>query len=173
MLPFGLPARTADEEQADMDPRRPFPFGQLVAGAGDIKRENGTMSDLVNDYFKRFYPANLGDDAFDDKYWSMLGVMRRHKNAVNIFPRMVCADGFSMSVQGHYGAYSTPRDDFAGHYTRVEVGFPSSQEELLMPFMDGDGDPTNSVYGYVPIDVIEQIVAKHGGLVGSEEPSHV
>ncbi len=125
------------------------------------------MADLVNDYFKRFYPK-----AFDPQKWeytSMLGGMRSYRDGAvsNVFPVMRCADGFSMSVQGHRGAYSSPRDDFADHYSAVEVGFPSQRVEALMPYIDGgeDTDPTETVYGYVPIEVIEQIVAEHGGLI--------
>jgi hypothetical protein len=124
------------------------------------------MTDLVNDYFKRFYPVKLDPKKWE--YSTMLGGMNRYTDyAVSkIFPPMTCADGFSMSVQGHAGTYSRPRDDFAKHYSAVEVGFPSAREELLMPFIDGgeDTDPTETVYGYVPLDIIEQVVAKHGGL---------
>ncbi|MCX7320407.1 MAG: hypothetical protein NT113_13270 [Hyphomicrobiales bacterium] len=107
--------------------------------------------DIVNAFFKRFYPKALDHSHFE--YSSMLGGMMSYKDPV--------------SVQGHYGAYSHPRDDFADRYSTVEVGFPSEREELLMPYIDGgpDTDPTNTVYGYVPVSVIEAIVAKHGGLV--------
>lgn len=127
------------------------------------------MADIVNDFFRKHYPADL-DRSNDFQYSTMLGGMEEyiHRNKCStIFPEMVCADGFKMSVQGHWGAYSHPRDDFADHYSSVEVGFPSAREELLMPYIDGgpDTDPTQTVYGYVPIAIIEQIVSAHGGLV--------
>ena len=125
------------------------------------------MSDVVNDFFKRYYPTDLTEDDFE--YTPVLGGMRRLKHRTKtrnpIFPRMECADGFTMSVQGHGGAYSHPRDDFADHYTMVEVGFPSEREELLMPFVEDKSNPTDTVYGYVPIAIIEQVITKHGGLV--------
>ena len=68
-----------------------------------------------------------------------------------------------MSVQGHRGAYSTPRDDFAKNYAKVEIGFPSEREELLMPYVEDAADPTGTVYSYVPIDVVLAVVEKHGG----------
>ena len=43
----------------------------------------------------------------------------------NIVKRVQCADGFSMSVQAHDGAYCRPRIDGADFYIDVEVGFPS------------------------------------------------
>lgn len=100
----------------------------------------------------------------------MLGGMLRYKDraASNIFPRMECADGFSMSVQGHYGSYSSPRDDFADNYTSVEVGFPSAMEPLLMPYAEDDERPTETVYGYVPVAVVAEVIALHGGLKISE-----
>ena len=124
------------------------------------------MSDLINAYFKNFYPpADLLRDA-KRQFTTMLGGMERVEieGYNNIFPRMECADGFSVSVQGHYGAYSSPRDDFADRYSSVELGYPSTHEPLLDKYQDGIGDPTDAVYGYVPIELVEQIIAKHGGL---------
>lgn len=131
--------------------------------------------DIVNAYFKQFYPHDLSDKDFRVECLGTLGPMRHYLETAysRIFPRMVCADGFTMSVQGHCGAYSSPRDDFADHYTEVEVGFPSEREELLMPYIDAIDpetvDSTGTVYGYVPISVIEQVIEKHGGLVGPED----
>ena len=122
------------------------------------------MNDIVNDYFKRFYPSPFEQEKFE--YSSMLGGMEKYTGtADNIFPRIRCADGFSMSVQGHYGSYSVPRDDFADFYSEVEVGYPSEKVEELMPYIDGaDTDPTKTVYGYVPIEIVEQIILAHGGI---------
>jgi hypothetical protein len=77
---------------------------------------------------------------------------------------VVCQDGFRMSVQAGPSLYSSPRD-WADEYTEVEVGFPSQMEVWLMPFIDEpDADPTDTVYGYVPVETINQIVEDHGGL---------
>ena len=124
--------------------------------------------DIVNSYFKRFYPNDLLDSAFE--FSTMLGGMRRYRDrtAETVFPRMECADGFSMSVQGHAGAYSRPRDDFADLYTMVEVGFPSAAEDLLMPYVEDADRPTETVYGFVPIRVVEQVIEKHGGLKAAQ-----
>ena len=121
------------------------------------------MPDAINAYFKRFYPAKLDREEFE--YVSMLGGMwgYRDRKVETIFPRIRCTDGFTMSVQGHRGAYSTPRDDFADNYTAVEVGFPSEREDLLRLYIEDTADPTNTVYGYVPIDVVLAIIEKHGG----------
>jgi hypothetical protein len=77
---------------------------------------------------------------------------------------IVCSDGFRMSVQAGPTLYSSPRD-WADHYEEVEVGFPSQVEVRLMPFIDErNADPTNTVYGWVPVETINQIVEDHGGL---------
>lgn len=120
------------------------------------------MSDIVNEHFQRFYPKEINRRE-DFRYSSDLGGMWewiKDRNISTIFPAIECVDGFNMSVQGHYGAYSRPRDDFAEQYRLVEVGYPSSPEPLLALYGGSDGE----IYGYVPIEVIAQIVAKHGGL---------
>jgi hypothetical protein len=131
------------------------------------------MTDIVNEFFQKHYPADL-DRSEDFRFSSMLGGMQEYIHRgkgkpSTIFPRMICADGFEMSVQGHWGAYSRPRDDFAEGYSAVEVGFPSAREELLMSYIDGgeDSDPLQSVYGYVPVEIVEQIIKAHGGLAVS------
>jgi len=49
-------------------------------------------------------------------------------------------------------------------YSSLEIGFPSAREELIMPYIDdSDSDPTMTVYGWVPVDVIVAVVEKHGG----------
>jgi len=79
-----------------------------------------------------------------------------------IVPAIECADGFHISVQAHYGAYSTPRTNF-GPWSNVECGFPSAPVPELTEWQDGSGDQTQSVYGYVPIDVVEKLIESHGG----------
>ena len=81
-----------------------------------------------------------------------------------------CADGFTMSVQAHEGAYCSPRCDNAEKYTAVEVGFPSRDESLLTDFAEDSDRPTDTVYGWVPAKVVVNIIAKHGGMVQGEVP---
>ena len=85
------------------------------------------------------------------------------------YKTLVCNDGFSMSVQASRTNYCTPRDDF-GPYDSVEVGFPSQEESLLMPWCEDPGDPCGTVYGYVPSLVIWDVVNKHGGHADGELP---
>jgi len=86
---------------------------------------------------------------------------------------VVCADGFSMSVQANRSAYCTPRTSNAERYTHVEIGFPSEKEDLIMDWCDEPQNPTETVYGYVPVQVVTTVLAKHGGIVEGEIPRGV
>lgn len=89
------------------------------------------------------------------------------------YPRVICADGFSMSVQAHDGAYCSPRSNNASKYSEVEVGFPSAEEALLMEYCEDRKDPTGTVYAYVPAQTVTNVIAKHGGMVEGEVPPGV
>jgi hypothetical protein len=87
--------------------------------------------------------------------------------------QVVCADGFKMSVQAFAGGYCTPRTNNADRYEEVEVGYPSQPEELLMDWAEEPDKPTQTVYGYVPVQVVTNVIAKHGGIVDGEIPKGV
>ena len=87
--------------------------------------------------------------------------------------QVVCADGFKMSVQAFAGGYCTPRVDGADKYEEVEVGFPSKPEELLMEYAEEPDRPTQTVYAYVPVQVVTNVLAKHGGIVDGQVPRGV
>tara|TARA_R100001463_G_scaffold35623_3_gene77363 strand:+ start:882 stop:1133 length:252 start_codon:yes stop_codon:yes gene_type:complete len=71
-------------------------------------------------------------------------------------PRIKCKDGFSMSVQDGEHHYAIPGET-------SEVGFPSEIEELLMPYVEDDERPLDTVYAHVPNDIVDKIIEKHGG----------
>jgi len=83
---------------------------------------------------------------------------------------IVCADGFEMSVQANSGAYCNPRVNNAERYTAVEVGFPNQIDELLLEFAEDEGNPTETVYGWVPSQTVSLVIAKHGGIVSGDLP---
>jgi hypothetical protein len=85
--------------------------------------------------------------------------------------RIKCKDGFSMSVQASRRNYCEPRINNAVEYSKVEVGFPSAEESLLNPYMDGSVmGPKAAVYGYVPSHVVVLVCAKHGGVIEGDLP---
>ena len=71
-------------------------------------------------------------------------------------PRIICKDGFSMSVQDGEHHYAIPGET-------SEVGFPSDIEELLMPYVEDSERPLDTVYAHVPNVVVVKIINKHGG----------
>ena len=87
--------------------------------------------------------------------------------------RVVCADGFTMSVQAGETQYCHPRETGAEKYTEVEIGFPNRSEDLLLEFAEDSCKPTETVYPYVPASVVSLVIAKHGGMVEGELPAGI
>jgi hypothetical protein len=87
--------------------------------------------------------------------------------------RVECADGFSMSVQASSFNYCHPRRDRASSYSQVEVGMPNSPEPLLAQYAEDSLDLTNTVYPYVPRQVIVDVICKHGGIIGGQLPAGI
>ena len=84
------------------------------------------------------------------------------------FKEVVCADGFSMSVQASETHYCSPREDGAEKYTAVEVGYPNPPEPLLMYLAEDQDKPSMTVYPLVAL-----VIAKHGGMVAGTLPPGV
>lgn len=82
-----------------------------------------------------------------------------------------CADGTELSVIAHWGAYCSPRPDFKNPappegFAAVEVGYPSVRPEpwdQWSKFAERSDDPTGSVYGWVPVDLVREFILSHGG----------
>lgn len=93
--------------------------------------------------------------------------------------KITCTDGFTVSVLAGWGAYCDPRpdsfgvlgnvpDDYPGPYQEVEVGFPSQRPEpwdLWSKRCENPDDPTESVYSYVPVWLVRELLEAHGGEV--------
>ena len=77
--------------------------------------------------------------------------------------RLKCTDGFNISVQANEFTYCTPRKNKAWPYSCVELGFPSMLDELIQDFAE-DENTCETVFGYVPIDVVNKLIEKHGGI---------
>ena len=48
-------------------------------------------------------------------------------------------------------------------YSLVELGFPSVEDVLINEFAETK-NYTNTVYGYVDVDIVESLILKHGGI---------
>ncbi len=90
-------------------------------------------------------------------------------------PQIKCSDGFTMSVQASEFAYCHPREDYPSEpYTHVECGYPSSKPTTvaLRDYAElcGTDDYCKTVYGYVPIEVVQAELDAHGGIVEGRMP---
>ena len=81
-------------------------------------------------------------------------------NAYLVRPRAVCNDGVRLSIQ--CSSFHYRRVTSSGIVLSVEVQAPEVEE--LKPFADDNG-----ICAYLDIDLLEHIVAKHGGIVGARE----
>lgn len=138
--------------------------------------------------------------SFDLNYWlketiNIVGVAPDYYYQ-SVRPRIVCNDGYSVSVQASEHMYCEPRytqwqnedgwqvingswwtpskmprnfeTDRFTPYESVELGFPSEADELIYEYAE-EGDYTNTVYPYVPVDIVEKLIEKHGGFKGVDE----
>ena len=96
----------------------------------------------------------------------------KHMLTSTRLPKIVCVDGFEMSVQVGHSLYSTPKK-VAKRYSEVEIGFPSEREPLIEEYVElgifdtaqGKGvDYTDTVYPYVPVKIVNKVLKKHGGI---------
>ena len=100
---------------------------------------------------------NLQDHLKSGKEYGFDGRLRRPCS------KIVCADGFRVSVQASLSHYCTPRDD-RGPYTEVELGYPSEPVEAWLEYAEDPESATTTVYPYVPIELVEQVLEQHGGV---------
>lgn len=78
-------------------------------------------------------------------------------------PRLWMRDGTNLSIQASDMVYSSPRKN-CGPYSNVEAGYPSRELKQLMPYAEDPDNPTATVYGYVPVEIIEEIISECGGI---------
>jgi hypothetical protein len=119
--------------------------------------------EVVNELQARLDPANRKPASSNLDLLSVLSVF----DVIPRIPRVHCTDGFSMSVQAQHTAYCSPRDS-KGPWYEVEVGFPSERVEDFMPYIDDEYEPdsTEAVYGFVPINIVADVIIAHGGFKG-------
>ena len=87
------------------------------------------------------------------------------KNSAGVRKPIVCGNGLRLSVQAGEYTYCAPKTS-TGPWATVEVGYPSRVISELLPYADTEDDPLNSVYAYVPVEVLDVVIAKNGGIAG-------
>lgn len=108
--------------------------------------------DIVNEFHKTQVINKVGSEAFLDYYGE------------SWFPiqRAVCNDGFYVSIQASEYHYCAPREHNAWPYKSFELGFPSEVDPLIEDYAEEPGT-TETVFGYVPVEVVVELINKHGG----------
>jgi hypothetical protein len=94
------------------------------------------------------------------------GAEHHRRSRIKVLPRLVCADGFSFSVQASSIHGCEPRTE-TGPYSSVECGALSRPVAELLPFMMPEEGipPENGIYRCVPVKLVVQIINDHGGLI--------
>ncbi len=88
-----------------------------------------------------------------------------------LYRRVVCEDGFSISIQADSTKYCEPRrDSHIGGYSSVELGYPNRPCPFIIDYAETPEDLSGSVYGYVPANVVRKMIEAHGGIVEGECP---
>lgn len=82
---------------------------------------------------------------------------------------LLLADGTTLSIQASNTHYCSPRktlEDY-NNFEEFEIGFPSAEVEEIKEYAEDSSNYTNTVYGWVPKNVIDSIVKSRGGVVCS------
>lgn len=84
---------------------------------------------------------------------------------------LVLADGTTLSVQASNFHYCQPRIDIEDYsqYAEFEIGYPSVKIDEIMPYVEDEENPTDTVYAWVPKAVIEHLIESRGGVVGVQD----
>ncbi len=97
--------------------------------------------------------------------------LKTYKPNGRIRPHALLADGWIVSIQATDGHYARRRGHlFWKTWTHVELGYIRDEEgewrepDMLAEFYDGGG-----VWGYVPMEKVQEFVDLHGGIVGVVE----
>ena len=85
---------------------------------------------------------------------------------VHVRPRAICGDGFSVSIQASRLTYCAPRNDL-GPYCKVELGYPSVSDDLIQEYAESPERPIGTVYGQVPVEIVDALLEKHGGIANA------
>ena len=123
-------------------------------------------------------------------------ILKQHKNHGYKKPlnenyrrqRVEFANGSTVSIQANSFAYCQPQNN-EGPYEEVELGYPSDNcilPKLLLKYqensnyggMDDYGTPVesemskpeDSVFPYVPANIVKKLIRLNGGVVGGDVP---
>lgn len=79
-----------------------------------------------------------------------------------------CAPADCRSIQPSSMHYCRPSKDLQdGDYSKVELGNLSETVEEFLPYAEDEARPLFTVYGYVPVETVDAVLTKHGGIVNA------
>ena len=88
------------------------------------------------------------------------------KDKFALVKKIECADGFSVSAQANEINYCSPRESFLTDYSLVELGYPSDyMGDEFVEYCEDKENTTNTVYSYVPVELVEALIDSHGVLL--------
>ncbi len=95
---------------------------------------------------------------------SFTEIMAANKSSERHAKQLTLGDGTKLSIQASEYHYCSPRITLPSYeeYTSFEIGFPSRKIDELMRYAEDDDNPTGTVYGYVPKEVIEALIESTG-----------
>lgn len=79
-------------------------------------------------------------------------------------PRIMCSDGFNISIQASSSHYCTPQTDEDVMFENVELGYPSDEDDLIKPYAECEDCLPGTVYNQVPVEIVDEMLKKHGGI---------
>ena len=94
---------------------------------------------------------------------------------IRSLPWIICKDGFRMSVQVGRGMNSIPKHIISDEewengkrYVCVECGVLNAEEEALKPYAEDSENLLETIYAYVPANLVDVIIKIHGGMMNEE-----
>lgn len=101
-----------------------------------------------------------------NEYLNTNRISNKKKKPTHLNRRLFCNDGFSVSIQCNRYTYCSPQEEFVDviNYDSFELGFPNQYDELIIEYAEDKENSTETVYQYVPRNIVEQLIAKHGGI---------
>ena len=120
-----------------------------------------TLSEFINTMTFGMLKGNLGYDRC-----TQMSMQEAYDEICFFLPRVFCADGFNISIQVNHGNYCASENgtrSFGLDWKLVEWGFPSEGIDAKK-FNAEDTTTTGSVGAYVEIELMEELINKHGGI---------
>lgn len=92
-------------------------------------------------------------------YWALHANILLHRAPA---PRVVCVDGFNISIQASHWHHCDPMADRA-MWSSFELGYPSAEIEGLDHLRE-DRDTHNTTWSNVPVGAVVKLLESHGGI---------